>query len=71
MVKGDKKGNRLKNAQRSLLGGRVPWVVLRSPGALPTVPIFLPSIRVGPQRGHSKLYGVPHEGMICHGILPV
>ena len=70
----EKKGQnkkRLQNAQHSLKGGRVPWVVLRSPGALPTVPIFPPSIRVGPYWGHGKLYGFPHEGMTCHGILPV
>ena len=36
------------------------------PRALYRIPIFHPSIRVGPPGGgHSKQYGVPHEGMTC------
>ena len=46
--KGGRNIKKVKNAQHCVKGGSASWVVLRSPGALPRIPIFPPSIRVGP-----------------------
>ena len=70
-TKQEQKGNRLKNARHSLKGGSVPGFVLRSPGALPPVPICPPSIRVGPRRDTVSSMVLHTRVCLCHGILPV